>query len=141
MAVDPAALRYVESEIAELYEITDGDTIRAFLSRDEPYDEHARHTIYTDRVIFPRGVSLRLVYVSCPDYPDRVGKAAAKADTKWWFSTNSHRQMMVRTWYGGGFGRYLADIYYIDEAGTAHSLSQWLLTEANNGQGWPYYQG
>lgn len=139
--VDPAAVRYIDHEILELVEITDGDTVRAFLTRTEPYDEISYHTVATDPAVLPRGVALRLIYVQCPDYPDKVGKAAAKADTQWWFTINSQRQMRVRTWYGGGFGRYLADIYCLDADGSRHSLSQWLLTHANDGKGWPSFTG
>lgn len=139
--IDPTALRFIDHEIEELYSITDGDTVRAFLTRTEPHDEISLRTIRTDRGVLPHGVSLRLVYVQCPDYPDKVGKAAAKADTEWWFTTNSQHRMRVRTWYGGGFGRYLADVYFTDKDGIDHSLSQWLLRDANDGKGWPYYKG
>lgn len=110
----------------------DGDTVRLvrtgiFRLGDKPWR-------LTDAD--PLGEPIRLVWVDTPETTDKIGNATATADTTGWLDRKmALGPLRVLCYESAGWDRVLGDVIAAD----GESLSAWLLTEGNGGQGWPLY--
>lgn len=131
----------IEWEISAVHSVTDGDTLRLFRTRTENLDDYVAHTIFDRPDVFPRGISVRLINLDTPERGDAL-YLTAKYDVVNWMMEHALDDLKVMTWSDGGFSRFLGDVYYIDSSGVYHSLTEWMLTKGNNGQGWePFVWG
>lgn len=127
----------VDWTIDEIPKYIDGDSLRVHWSRREILDEHTEHIIFNRDDVYPNGVPVRLTWLDTPER-GQEGWAEARDDVINW--TRAHMfDLKVTSWADGGFSRYLGDVYYVDDNGVRHSLSQWMLTSGNGGRGWPAY--
>lgn len=129
-----------------LFSVTDGDTVRVLrrwvasrvtfsvgsgLLLDDVRELH------DDPVRHPRGLPGRQVHVDTPER-GQPGYKEATADYAAWFERYRGR---IRAWVWdqgeGGFSRLLIDPYVADDPD--NTAARWMLTEANNGKGWPPY--
>jgi hypothetical protein len=108
----------------------DGDTLDLLRTRIAQLgDDWFRLTDLTPRPI-------RLVWVDTPEHTDPPGWARATADTSGWIERKMALGGFTVVTYGSaGWDRLLGDLIAAD----GESCSQWLLTQANGGQGWPPY--
>lgn len=116
-------------QIDHVVSVTDGDTIRAMLSRDEPLDNGLRHKVYTEN---PKGDPLRLVHLDTPER-GQTGYYEARDDVRFWL--DAHPWLRVATPYKDSLSRRVADIYVAGDR--ADTLSQWMVLE----RGWPVWLG
>jgi endonuclease YncB( thermonuclease family) len=134
---------------------TDGDTVRilreritARLVEDEESGDHGRRQRWQvdvdmdDVEEVPGGLAGRLISLDTPELhskdPDERAHAREAADDMTMFvRLNAGRLRCVTYDQGGGFDRLLIDLYVLDDDGTRHTASEWML-----GRGWlPYVRG
>lgn len=138
---DPNPLGYrppppwTEWEQLDVFAVTDGDTLRGWRLRDvEVIGDGLVRATGDSRIVFPRGVSLRLVHIDTPEKADPAAYGRATEDLSDWIFAHRGR-LSVATQPGGGFDRYLADVYITGQRGM--TASSYMLTE-----GWgPYLTG
>jgi endonuclease YncB( thermonuclease family) len=129
----------IEWQISQVHSITDGDTLRVSRRRTENLDDHSAHDIYDRPDVHPKGVSIRVITIDTPEKNEPGPWRHAKLDAETWVMTHIADGLQIMTWADGGFSRFLGDVYYIKD-GVHHSLTEYMLTEGNNGEGWPIYQ-
>jgi hypothetical protein len=127
-----------------IYSVTDGDTVRMFrrwvasrlsyavgdgLMLDEVQE------LYDDAAQAPTGVAARLCFVDTPER-GQDGYKAATQDLADWLAAHAYG-LRGLVYQHGGFDRMLVDIYAGGNIGD--TASQFMLTLANNGAGWPPY--
>lgn len=107
--------------------VTDGDTVRAHLTREVGVVNGWALTVHSTD---PKGVRLRLVILDTPER-GQVGYSEAKAHVLEWLQAHTGR-LRCETYQAGGFDRLLADIYVDGERG--NTLTQYMLQ-----MGWDPY--
>lgn len=137
-----------EDYTIDSYTVTDGDTIRAFLSDQRPtrferipggWTRTIAEQWALDRFIWPRGRALRLVTLNTPeihakDPAVRAQAQRAKADLTEWLDYNRGALRVVTWEIEGNFDRLLADIYVAGRRDL--TASQYMLS-----RGWEPYNG
>ncbi len=127
--------------IREVAKILDGDTIHAWRQRwDVKPAAAVADGLYgvTTQMIYDHPVpgQCRLYDLDTPD-DDEVyeagDQAAATADLTVWLQVHEGK-LMVETWPGGGFGRWLADVFI--EGDRTDTLTAYMHRE-----GWRHYTG
>ena len=126
-----------EWRVETVVSVTDGDTVR--LRRSRVIELDGRTYRITDEE--PRGVSIRLTWVDTPERGD-AGYKQAHDDLANWVQERGHamvakqrQPLRVVCYESGGWDRLMGDLLDAD----GNSASQWLMTEGNNGAGWPAY--
>lgn len=123
-----------------LASVTDGDTVRAHLCRQEVLQAKQDPTIVVAgwsvqgianratavliKSTEPKGEPLRLVTLDTPERGDEPGFSQARQDVRDWLAHYEGR-LEVETYLSGGFDRLLADVYEIGNRG--NTLSQHML--------------
>lgn len=119
--------------------VTDGDTIRAHLSRSEEQDGDEDFTAtLTRRSRDPRGLPIRVLWVDTPelrskDPEERAQAALARADTIAWLAAHVGK-LRVETAGRDDLSRHLGDIYAAGDR--SNTLSQHLIRD----RGWPVFE-
>jgi hypothetical protein len=120
-------------DVTEIVRERDGDTVLAILTfkigEEDGY-------CYFKRTASAKGEACRLPWVNTPELPTADG-VRAKAETTAWLA--AHEPLEGVSYGRDEYGRRLVDFRSAGDA-TALSLAQWLLTEANDGKGWPPYK-
>ena len=106
----------------------DGDTVRAYLTREEWIGGGFAQTVYSarqadDGTPLPATVSLRLVTLDTPER-GQPGYREASDDVRAWLAAHPG-PLLVDTYESGGFERLLADVY--PEGQRGETLSQAML--------------
>jgi endonuclease YncB( thermonuclease family) len=119
-------------KIDRVVSVTDGDTLRAQISRVTAVTNDFEAVFRTKGA---RGVSLRLIIVDTPEVKDKERWARAKFElTDWVIKHTGERSpgLRVQTYESGGWDRLLADVYVEGDRG--NTLTQYMLQ-----RGWPPY--
>lgn len=144
----PVAESYADATdcTLDLVSITDGDTARVYRTWTVPrtVTEIGSNLLMTEQRVFtdnpaklPHGLPGRQAHLNTPEKtsPDW---ARAKADYASWWAKYEGR---IRAWVwdegAGGFSRLLIDPYV--DGDPSNTLARFMLTEANDGKGWPPY--
>lgn len=115
--------------------VTDGDTIRAHLSRSEELDGDDDFTAtVTYRSRDPRGLPIRVLWVDTPemrakDPAERIQAGLARDDVITWLAKYPGK-LRVETAGRDDLSRHLGDIYVTGDRG--NTLSQYLIRD----RGW-----
>lgn len=119
--------------ITEVTKVTDGDTIRAHITRTEPLVTGWAHDIHDEPVPGePAGAPLRLIIIDTPER-GHIDYVRARDDLAIWILTHLSK-LRVETYEHAGWDRGLADIYVEGDRG--NTATQWMLL-----RGWPIYEG
>lgn len=112
--------------------VTDGDTVRALLTRVIDHDDDFTATIRTRD---GNGVPIRLLWVDTPERSDTDAWRAARIDTASWLAAHAG-QLRCETHGRDNLNRTLGDIYVTGDRG--NTLSQHLIRD----RGWlPFVEG
>jgi endonuclease YncB( thermonuclease family) len=124
--------------IRELAKILDGDTVHLWRQRwvvrpAAPIADGLWGT--TTEMVYdhPTPGQCRVYDLATPE-DDEPGGLEATGDITAWFEDHPAEQLRVETWPGGGFGRWLADVFV--ESDRADTLTKFM-----HAQGWPGYRG
>lgn len=115
----------------------DGDTLRI----NRATVQTLGNAVYQLIDIDPEHLPCRLAWVNTPETKDPVGWAAARDDLDWWINWHIVEQghaLQVVCFGTAGWDRELVDLRCVADGDSA---SQWLMTEGNDGAGWPAYTG
>lgn len=118
--------------IEKVVKVTDGDTIRANISRMTPIDNEFDAEIKTHRQ--DKGTAIRLIIVDTPER-GRTGYDEAKQTLAIWLTEHEKTGLMVTTYASAGWDRLLGDVYAMDDVhdtATQHMLQSGYV---------PYVQG
>lgn len=132
--------------VISVFSVTDGDTVRIFRSWTAQGEicevgegllmREARE-FWDDPRKHPKGLPARQAHLDTPERGDPDYKRAT-ADYAAWFE---RYRGSVRAWVWdqgeGGFSRLLIDPYVAGDPD--NTVARWMLTEANDGRGWPPY--
>lgn len=130
----------------KLVSITDGDTARIFRTWTVPEVSSAigSNLLMIERRVFadnpaklPHGLPGRQAHLNTPEHGSPDWKRATADYAAWWAKYAGRIRAWVWDQGEGGFSRLLIDPYVDGEPD--NTASRFMLTEANNGKGWPPY--
>jgi hypothetical protein len=129
-----------------LFSVTDGDTVRVYRQWDGPVEtcEVGEGLLMTEARSFrdnpirhPRGLPARQCFVDTPEKGSPDYQRATADYAEWWRRYRGRIRGWVWDQGEGGFSRLLIHPYVAGEPD--NPAARWMLTEANDGKGWPPY--